>query len=286
MGEVTVMEGDEVELEVTRVGFGFNSLPVIEGKLVRRGERKEYDSGISSPRRRGSKDYDSGISSPDLGAREKRVREEEKGEEESSAKKIKIDGLIENPVVQKKSKKKKKRDSSVADVEDGIKSDADENNHGEHKKSKKKKSLEKSDLNTTPNSVDKSLAIPGKKPVELVSVVKIEEGTSINKIKMEEGLVDNSEEKKSSKKKKKKRDTMDLDDKALTDSNIDEENQNEHKKSKKKKASRESLENSELNQSSNTDNVKLPTEMGEKREDLKEVLKKRKKKSKDKSIGD
>merc|ERR1712059_160173 len=106
----------------------------------------------------------------------------------------------------------------------------------------------------TPNSVDKSLAIPGKKPVELVSVVKIEEGTSINKIKMEEGLVDNSEEKKSS--------------------------------TKKKKASRESLENSELNQSSNTDNVKLPTEMGEKREDLKEVLKKRKKKSKDKSIGD
>jgi len=75
--DITVVEGDDVRIEVTKMDYGSGrSLPNFEGKLVR-----------------GDVEYDSGISSPDalLSSGEKRIRETETEEaDEPRKKKAKI----------------------------------------------------------------------------------------------------------------------------------------------------------------------------------------------------
>jgi len=115
--ERDVRVGQGVVLEVTRVVWGHNSMPVIQGKLVNSGQMEEVVEA----------DFDSGIDST-IGQKEKKakkskkrkreVMEEEIDNLESQQKKIKEE--IKEEVVdeeesriKKKKKKRKKEDSSL-----------------------------------------------------------------------------------------------------------------------------------------------------------------------------
>ena len=70
-------EGSKVKIEVTRVNYGRDSLPFIQGKLLaeEEGELVGYDSGIEVK-------SEAGTPTPTTPVAEKRKREEEEEEEE------------------------------------------------------------------------------------------------------------------------------------------------------------------------------------------------------------
>lgn len=107
--EKEVKVGSEVVMEVTRVVWGHNCMPVIQGKLVKRDQMEEVEA-----------DFDSGIDST-LGQEEKikkskkrkrELAEEEEEENQSREKRIKEEVVEEEANKTKKKKKKKKRDDS------------------------------------------------------------------------------------------------------------------------------------------------------------------------------
>jgi len=92
-------EGSRVKIEVTRVNYGRDSLPFIQGKLIadEEGEMVGYDSGIEVKSEAGT---------PVPPVTEKRKREEEE-EEDSCEKKLRLENVNQQDETAKKSKKRK-----------------------------------------------------------------------------------------------------------------------------------------------------------------------------------
>ena len=134
-------EGSRVKIEVTRVNYGRDSLPFIQGKLLadEEGEMVEYDSGIEVKSEAGT---------PIPPVTEKRKREEEEEEGDSCEKKLRLDHKLKEFVNEtvKKSKKRKHPDvikeEIVSEPEPEIKQEH-EVTEPVHKKKKKKKDKEK-----------------------------------------------------------------------------------------------------------------------------------------------
>merc|ERR1719412_2408603 len=91
-------ECSRVKIEVTRVNYGRDSLPFIQGKLIadEEGEMVGYDSGIEVKSEAGT---------PVPPVTEKRKREEE--EEDSCEKKLRLENVNQQDETAKKSKKRK-----------------------------------------------------------------------------------------------------------------------------------------------------------------------------------
>ena len=125
--ERDIKVGQGVLLEVTRVVWGHNTLPVIQGKLFNTGEMEEVVEA----------DFDSGIDST-ISSKEKKVKKSKKRKREVSedgeiqedieirAKKIKEEVFIKEEVVEdeeekrKKKKKKRRKDSSFDTTSDNL----------------------------------------------------------------------------------------------------------------------------------------------------------------------
>jgi len=145
-------EGSRVKIEVTRVNYGRDSLPFIQGKLVadEEGEMVEYDSGIEVKSEAGT---------PVPPVTEKRKREEEEEEEGDHFKlnatkksnkqkhsdvkeeivsepELKQEPELTEPVLKKKKDKEKEKIKDVTEVE--VKPELDSSDIPKKKKKKKK----------------------------------------------------------------------------------------------------------------------------------------------------
>ena len=135
-------EGSRVKIEVTRVNYGRDSLPFIQGKLLadEEGEMVEYDSGIEVKSEAGT---------PIPPVTEKRKREEEEEEGDSCEKKLRLDHKLKEFVNEtvKKSKKRKHPDvikeEIVSEPEPEIKQEHEVTEPVHKKKKKKDKEKEK-----------------------------------------------------------------------------------------------------------------------------------------------
>ena len=133
-------EGSRVKIEVTRVNYGRDSLPFIQGKLLadEEGEMVEYDSGIEVKSEAGT---------PLPPVTEKRKREEEEEEGDSCEKKLRLDHKLKEFVNEtvKKSKKRKHPDVIKEEIvsEPEIKQEQEVTEPVHKKKKKKDKEKEK-----------------------------------------------------------------------------------------------------------------------------------------------
>merc|ERR1712037_31531 len=132
-------EGSRVKIEVTRVNYGRDSLPFIQGKLLadEEGEMVGYDSGIEVKSEAGT---------PIPPVTEKRKREEEEETGDSCEKKLRLENKLKEFVNEtvKKSKKRKHPDVIKEEIvsEPEIKQEQ-EVTEPVHKNKKKKKDKEK-----------------------------------------------------------------------------------------------------------------------------------------------
>jgi len=145
-------EGSRVKIEVTRVNYGRDSLPFIQGKLLadEEGEMIGYDSGIEVK-------SEAGTPIPPVTEKRKRNDEEEEGDEKLSGTKkskkrkhldvkeeivsepqIKQEPEVTEPAPKKKKKKDKEREmiKDVSEVE--VKSELESSDLPKKKKKKKK----------------------------------------------------------------------------------------------------------------------------------------------------
>merc|ERR1712210_380647 len=146
-------EGSRVKIEVTRVNYGRDSLPFIQGKLLadEEGEMVEYDSGIEVK-------SEAGTPIPPVTEKRKREEEEEEEEGDSCEKKLRLDHKLKEFVNEtvKKSKKQKHPDVIKEEIvsEPEIKQEQ-EVTEPVHKK-KKKKDKEKEKIEDVPEVEVKS----------------------------------------------------------------------------------------------------------------------------------
>merc|ERR1712032_198471 len=145
-------EGSRVKIEVTRVNYGRDSLPFIQGKLLAddEGEMVGYDSGIEVK-------SEAGTPIPPVTEKRKRDKEEEEGdqklietkkskkrkhldvkEEIVSEPEIKQEPKVTEPVLKKKKKKDKEKEkiNDVSEVE--VKTELDPSDIPKKKKKKNK----------------------------------------------------------------------------------------------------------------------------------------------------
>jgi len=134
-------EGSKVKIEVTRVNYGRDSLPFIQGKLLaeEEGELVGYDSGIEVK-------SEAGTPTPTTPVAEKRKREEEEVVVESSLKKPRLEN--ENLTSTSKKGKKLKHVNVKEETEalrEDIKQEPEVELSSKKKKKKKDKESEKKD---------------------------------------------------------------------------------------------------------------------------------------------
>ena len=134
-------EGSKVKIEVTRVNYGRDSLPFIQGKLLveEEGELVGYDSGIEVK-------SEAGTPTPTTPVAEKRKREEEEEVVESSMKKPRLENEDLTPTSKKgkKSKHVNVKEETEA-VREDIKQEPVAELSSKKKKKKKDKESEKKD---------------------------------------------------------------------------------------------------------------------------------------------
>jgi len=134
-------EGSKVKIEVTRVNYGRDSLPFIQGKLLaeEEGELVGYDSGIEVK-------SEAGTPTPTTPVAEKRKREEEEVVVESSLKKPRLENenLTSTSKKGKKSKHVNVKEETEA-VREDIKQEPEVELSSKKKKKKKDKESEKKD---------------------------------------------------------------------------------------------------------------------------------------------
>jgi len=135
-------EGSKVKIEVTRVNYGRDSLPFIQGKLLveEEGELVGYDSGIEVK-------SEAGTPTPTTPVAEKRKREEEEEQVvESSMKKPRLENEDLTPTSKKgkKSKHVNVKEETEA-VREDIKQEPEVELSSKKKKKKKDKESEKKD---------------------------------------------------------------------------------------------------------------------------------------------
>jgi len=141
-------EGSKVKIEVTRVNYGRDSLPFIQGKLLaeEEGELVGYDSGIEVK-------SEAGTPTPTTPVAEKRKREEEEVVVESSLKKPRL----ENENLTSTSKKgKKSKHVNVKEETEAVREDIKQESEVEpsSKKKKKKKDDVEVEIKQEPESSD------------------------------------------------------------------------------------------------------------------------------------
>jgi len=134
-------EGSKVKIEVTRVNYGRDSLPFIQGKLLveEEGELVGYDSGIEVK-------SEAGTPTPTTPVAEKRKREEKEQVVESSLKKPRLENEDLTPTSKKgkKSKHVNVKEETEA-VREDIKQEPVAELSSKKKKKKKDKESEKKD---------------------------------------------------------------------------------------------------------------------------------------------
>jgi len=143
-------EGSKVKIEVTRVNYGRDSLPFIQGKLLaeEEGELVGYDSGIEVK-------SEAGTPTPTTPVAEKRKREEE--EEQQMVESIMKKPRLENEDLTPTSKKgKKSKHVNVKEETEAVREDIKQESEVEpsSKKKKKKKDDVEVEIKQEPESSD------------------------------------------------------------------------------------------------------------------------------------